>query len=100
MASNDTDLLVTETGMFGTFTWELPEDIKVQFRGIKERHSSGDGEAMVRIIKQDVSRTVQILLLFITASLASGREGNAMMADIRAKMLEAVHKAKHPGEDT
>jgi len=97
MASNDTDLLITETGMFGTFTWELPEDIKVQFRDIKTRMPGENGDGLVRIIKQDASRTVQILLLFISAALNAGAAGDAMMQDIRIKMLEAVEKAKRQG---
>ena len=97
MASNDTDLLVTETGMFGTFTWELSEDIKMRLRGIKERLPGEDGEGLVRVIKQDVSRTVQILLLFVSAALTAGAAGDAMMQDIRIKMLEAVDKVKHQG---
>ncbi len=97
MASNDTDLLITETGMFGTFTWEFPEDIKILLRDIKTRMPGENGDGLVRVIKQDVSRTVQILLLFITAALSAGRAGDAMMQDIQAKMLEAVNKAKHQG---
>ena len=99
MAANDTDLLVTETGMFGTFTWELSEDIKARLRSIKERLPGEDGEGLVRVIKQDVSRTAQILLLFISAALTAGAAGDAMMQDIQTKMLEAVHKAQHQGED-
>ena len=98
MAANDTDLLITETGMFGTFTWELGEDVKGQLRGIKERLPGEDGEAMVRNIKQDVNRTVQIFLLYVSAALAAGEAGDAMMQAIRVKMLEAVDDAKRPAQ--
>ena len=98
MSGNDTDLLITETGMFGTFSWELSEEIKGQLRAIKERLSGDDGEGMVRVIKQDVSRTVQIMLLFISAALAAGGAGDAMMQAIRVKMLEAVDDAKRQAQ--
>ena len=98
MATNDTDLLITETGMFGTFSWELSEDIKGQLRGIKERLPGEDGEGMVRLIKQDVSRTVQLLLLYVSAALVAGGAGDAMMQAIRVKMLEAVDDAKRPAQ--
>lgn len=98
MAANDADLLITETGMFGTFTWELSEDIKGQLRAIKARIPGEDGEGMVRLIKQDVSRTMQIFLLYISASLAAGAAGDQMMRDIRVKMLEAVDDAKRQAQ--
>lgn len=94
MAANDTDLLITETGMFGTFSWELSEDIKGRLRGIKERFPGKDGEEMVRLIKQDVSRIAQIFLLYVVAALAAGAKGDQMMQAIRVKMLEAVEDAK------
>lgn len=98
MAANDTDLLITETGMFGTFTWELSEDVKGQLRAIKERMPGDDGEAMVRLIKQDVSSTAQIFLLYVSAALAAGEAGDPMMQAIRVKMLEAVDDASRQNQ--
>lgn len=79
--SDDLDFTIVASGNFGNFMWELPENIKENFRSMIQKHGK-DGEMGISLIKEQQGRMIQILLCLLCGLTFSGNHAPQISENI------------------